>query len=100
MGIPTPDIRLGDIKIGEDTERGRISSYVVIENSLACLEMRDAILEAAGIDPSPLYDTPESPSILTQEEKNRIFHISLTNLEGNGSASIAYPQTNDKHVEI
>ena len=100
MGIPTPNIQLGDIKIGEDTAKGRISSYAVVENSAACLEMRDAILEAAGIDPSPLYDTPESPSILTQEEKERVFHISLTNLEGNGGASIAYPQTNDKSVVI
>ena len=100
MSIPTPDLQLGDVKIGEDPAKGRVSSYVVIENSTACLEMRDAILEAAGIDPSPLYDTPEAPSILTQEEKERVFHISLTNLEGNGGASIAYPQANDRNVVI
>jgi len=100
MSIQTPEVYLGDVKIGEDVAKGRVSSYVEIENSVACLEIRDAILEAAGIDPSPLYDTPEAPSILTPEEKGRVFHISLTNLEGNGGASIAYPQANDSSVVI
>ena len=100
MGIPTANLQLGDVKIGEDVVKGRVSSYVEIENRTACLEIRDAILEAAGIDPSPLYDTPDAPSILTLEEKERVFHISLTNLEGTGGASIAYPQTNDRNMVI
>ena len=94
MGIPTPDLQLGDVKIGEDVAKGRVSSYVEIENSVACLEIRNAILEAAGLNPADL-DT-----ILTPEEANRVFHISLTNLEGNGGASIAYPQANDRNVVI
>lgn len=98
MSIPTPNLKLGDVKMGFDLIKDRRSSYVEIENSAACLELRDAILEAAGIDPSPLYDTPDAPSILTEEEKTRIFHISLTNLEGNGGASIAYPQAGDTRV--
>ena len=94
MGIPTPDLQLGDVKIGEDVKNGRVSSYVEIENSVACLEIRNAILEAAGLNPADL------DAILTPEEAGRVFHISLTNLEGNGGASIAYPQANDRNVVI
>jgi len=94
MGIPTPDLQLGDVKIGEDVSKGRVSSYVEIENSVACLEIRNAILEAAGLNPADL------DAILTPEEANRVFHISLTNLEGNGGASIAYPQASDRNVVI
>ena len=94
MNIPTPNLQLGDVKIGEDFSNGRVSSYVEIENSYECLEIRDAILEAAGLNPADL-DT-----ILTPEERGRVFHISLTNLEGNGGASIAYPSSNDRNVVI
>ena len=99
ISIPLPELNLGDVKIGEDPTNGRVSSYVEIKNPDACLEVRDAILQAAGIDPSPLYDKEDgTPSILSKEEKERVFHISLTNLEGNGGASIAYPSANDKLV--
>lgn len=98
MGIPTPTLRLGDVKIGEAD--GRVSSYVEIENSVEMLELRDAILEAANIDPIALYDTEGSPSILTPEEKTRVFHVSLTNLEGNPGASIKYPQAADRNVVV
>jgi len=64
MGIPTPDLQLGDVKIGEDVSKGRVSSYVEIENSVACLEIRNAILEAAGLNPADL------DAILTPEEAN------------------------------
>ena len=94
MGIPTPDLQLGDVKMGFDLIKDRRSSYVVIENSVACLELRDAILEAAGINPVDV------DAVLTEEERNRVFHISLTNLEGNSGASIAYPQAGDTNVVI
>ena len=100
MGIPTPTLRLGDVKRGENPLEGRVSYYVEIENSAEMLELRDAILEAANIDPSALYDTDDSPSILTPEEKTRVFHISLTNLEGQPGASIKYPQATDRNVVI
>ena len=94
MGIPTPDLQLGDVKMGFDLIKDRRSSYVMIENSVACLELRDAILEAAGLNPADL------DAILTPEERDRVFHISLTNREGNGGASIAYPQAGDTNVVI
>jgi len=94
MGIPTPTLQLGDVKMGFDLIKDRRSSYVEIENSVACLELRDAILEAAGINPRDL------DAILTEDERTRVFHISLTNLEGNAGASIAYPQANDINVVI
>ena len=94
MGIPTPTLQLGDVKMGFDLTTGRRSSYVEIENSVACLEIRDAILEAAGLNPAEL------DAVLTPEERDRVFHISLTNLEGNGGASIAYPQAGDTNVVI
>jgi len=89
MGIPTPMLQLGDVKIGFDLIKDRRSSYVEIENPEACLELRNAILEAAGIDPIDL------DAVLTEEERTRVFHVSLTNLEGNGGASIAYPKAGD-----
>ena len=94
MGIPTPNLFLGDVKMGFDLSSGRRSSYVEIENSIACLEVRDAILEAAGINPADI------DAILTEEERTRVFHVSLTNLEGNGGASIAYPQAGDRNLVI
>ena len=94
MSIPTPTLFLGDVKMGEDVGLGRVSSYVEIENSTACLEVRDAILTAAGINPADV------DAILTEEERSRVFHISLTNLEGNGGASIAYPQPQDRNLVI
>ena len=94
MGIPTPSLELGDVKVGEDASTGRVSSYVEINNSIDLLELRDAILEAAGLNPSEL------DAILTPQERDRVFHISLTNLEGNGGASIAYPSPNDANVVV
>ena len=94
MGIPTPNLQLGDVKMGFDLVKDRRSSYVEIENSVACLELRDAILQAAGINPADL------DAVLTEEERTRVFHISLTNLEGNGGASIAYPQAGDTNVVV
>lgn len=94
MSIQTPALELGDVKMGFDLTLGRRSSYVEIENSMACIEVRNAVLEAAGINPADL------DAVLTPEERTRVFHISLTNLEGNGGASIAYPQVSDTLVEV
>lgn len=94
MSIPTPDLQLGDVKMGFDLTKDRRSSYVEIENREACVQIRDAILEAAGLNPADL------DAILTPEESGRVFHISLTNLEGNSGASIAYPQVSDTLVEV
>ena len=94
MGIPTPDLQLGDVKIGFDLTTGRRSTYVEIDNPEACIELRNAILEAAGLNPDGL------DAILTEDERNRVFHISLTNLEGNSGASIAYPQAGDIKVVV
>ena len=92
--IQTPTLQLGDVKMGFDLTLGRRSSYVEIKNSMACIEVRNAILEAAGINPADL------DAVLTPEERGRVFHISLTNLEGNGGASIAYPQVSDTLLEV
>ena len=94
MGIPTPTLELGDVKVGEDATKGRKSSYVEINNSVVLLELRDAILEAAGLNAAVL------DGVLKPEERDRVFHISLTNLEGNGGSSIAYPGPNDANVVI
>ena len=94
MNIPTPTIRLGEVKMGFDLIKDRRSSYVEIENPEVCIQIRDAILEAAGIDPASLN------AVLTGDERNRVFHISLTNRDGNSGASIAYPQAGDTRVVI
>lgn len=94
MSIPTPDLQLGAVKIGFDLTLDRRSSYVEIQNPEACIQLRDAILEAAGINPQDL------DAILSEEERNRVFHISLTNKDGNSGSSIAYPQVSDTLVEV
>tara|TARA_Y100000593_G_scaffold21384_1_gene42871 strand:+ start:2502 stop:3017 length:516 start_codon:yes stop_codon:yes gene_type:complete len=91
MSISTPALQLGDVKIGFDLTKDRRSTYVEIVNPEACIAVRNEILKAAGIDPSTLQ--------LTSEEEGRKFHISLTNLEGSGGASIAYPQAGDRKLE-
>lgn len=93
MNIQTPTLQLGDVKMGFDLVKDRRSSYVEIANPEACIQVRNAILEAAGLNPADL------DAILTEEERTRVFHISLTNLEGNGGASIAYPQAGDRKLE-
>ena len=91
MGVPTPDITFGDVHIarGEDRE----SSYVIVNEQDLCLEVRNAILSAAGIDPNALG--------IDGNEASRVYHISLTNLTGNGGDSIAYPNpATDQRLEI
>ena len=91
MGIPTPRLVLGDVKMGFTTSPNhRVSTYVEIENSEELLATRDAILEAAGLNPSDLK--------LDHLEQLRVFHISLTNLEGTAGASIAYPNVSDQRL--
>ena len=91
MGIPTPRLILGDVKMGTIISPAhRVSTYVEIENSEELLATRDAILEAAGLNPADLK--------LDHLEQLRIFHISLTNLEGTGGASIAYPNVSDQRL--
>ena len=93
MTIPTPTLQLGEVKMGFDLIKDRRSSYVVINNPGECIQMRDAILKAAGIDPEAIND------VLSEDEIGRIFHISLTNRDGNSGASIAYPTAGDTLVE-
>ena len=93
MTIPTPTLELGEVKMGFDIIKDRRSSFVVINNPGECIQVRDAILEAAGIDPEAIND------VLSEDERGRIFHISLTNRDGNSGASIAYPTVGDTLVE-
>ena len=92
--IPTPLLSFGDVYMakGEDDELGRLSSYVVIQESHLCKDTRDAILSEAGVVEilSHVVGTPE---------QNRVFHVSLTNLTGNGGDSIKYPNL-DKDEKV
>jgi hypothetical protein len=91
MAIELPSLALGGVKIGFDLIKDRRSTYVEVKNSEACIVARNLILKAAGIDPVSL--------VLEEPEASRVFHISLTNLDGNGGASIAYPQLSDKKIK-
>ena len=91
MSISTPSITLGDVHLAKGGDRE--SSYVVINEQDLCLQARDAILNAAGIDPNDLG--------IDGDEASRKFHISLTNLTGNGGDSIAYPNPDvDQRLEV
>ena len=94
--IPTPTVELGDVYMatGEGDESGRVSTYIVVRDTQACKDTRDAILSAAGIIETlgHLVGTPE---------QDRVFHISLTNLTGNGGDSIKYPNlAKDQKLEV
>jgi len=91
MAIELPLLILDDVKIGLDLIKDRRSTYIEIKNSEACIVARNLILQAAGIDPVSL--------VLEEPEASRVFHISLTNLDGFGGASIAYPQAGDKIIK-
>ena len=74
-------------------EGDRESTYVIVNEQDLCMQARDAILEAAGISPSDLG--------IVEPEASRKFHISLTNLTGNGGDSIAYPNPDsDQRLEV
>ena len=91
MEIETPRLILGDVKMGFTLAPSyRRSTYVEIKNTEDLLAIRNAVLEAAGLNPSDL--------VLTRAESLRTFHVSLTNLEGTGGASIAYPFTSDSLI--
>ena len=91
MGIPTPSVTFGDVYLAQAGDRE--SSYVVINEQDLCVQARDAILSAAGIDPVALG--------IDGDEASRVYHISLTNLTGNGGDSIAYPNPSvDQRLEI
>lgn len=84
--VPTPTVSFGDVYMatGEGDEDGRVSTYVVIPETQLCKDTRDAILSEAGVIDilGHVVGTPE---------QNRVFHVSLTNLTGNGGDSIKYP---------
>jgi len=91
MSIPTPSVTFGDVYLTKEGDRE--SSYVLINEQDLCLQARDAILNAAGIDPASLG--------IDGNEASRQYHISLTNLTGNGGDSIAYPNPSaDQRLEI
>ena len=94
--VPTPEIEFGDVYMatGEGDEAGRVSTYVVIRDTQACKDTRDAILSAAGV-----IDILEH--VVGTPEQERVFHISLTNLTGNGGDSIKYPNLGkDQKVDV
>ena len=91
--IPTPRLVYGDIRMGFTMSPSyRRSIYIEIKNTEELLATRDTILEYAGLNPTELQ--------LTRVEALRTFHISLTNLEGTGGASIAYPHSSDAYLEL
>ena len=85
-------ISFGDIYLARDGNRE--STYVVIKEQDVCKQIRDSILEAAGIAIKDLE------SVLEPQENNRVYHISLTNLTGNGGDSVAYPKKDDEVLDI
>jgi len=94
--VPTPTVSFGDVYMatGEGEETGRVSTYVVIPESQLCKDTRDAILSAAGVIDilGHVVGTPE---------QSRVFHVSLTNLTGNGGDSIKYPNLGkDQKIEV
>ena len=84
--VSTPTVSYGDVYMATGTgdENGRVSTYVVIPETQLCKDTRDAILSEAGVIDilGHVVGTPE---------QNRVFHVSLTNLTGNGGDSIKYP---------
>ena len=84
--IPTPSLSFGDVYMatGEGDELGRLSTYVVIQEAQLCKSARDAILSEAGV--IEILD-----HVAGTPEQSRVFHVSLTNLTGNGGDSIKYP---------
>ena len=85
-----PSAQFETVHLGIDEGLGRESSYVVATNTQELRDLRDMILTVAGIDPESIP--------YTDEERNRIFHVSLTNLTGNGGDSIAYPHRADQVI--
>lgn len=90
FSVGTPTLKLGSVFVSSQGDRR--STYVIIDNADLCTETRDNIMSAAGID-TAMLNMPDS-------ETNRVFHISLTNLTGNSSDSIAYPQSSDTLLRL
>jgi len=79
--VQAPIVQLDDVYVAREGDRE--STYVTIKEHDLLLSVRDDLLQAAGINPQDLG--------IDGAELNRVFHVSLTNLTGNGGDSIAYP---------
>ena len=92
FSIQPPMIQLDDVYVASDGSRE--STYVTIQEQGLLMTIRDQILQAADIPLDALGITEEEPN-----PEGRIFHVSLTNLTGNGGDSIAYPNlASDKRL--
>jgi len=83
--IAGPQLTLGKVFIS--TQGERTSTFVEILEDAECRSTRDNLLVSAGINPE---DIP-----FDDKEIKRKFHISLTNLTGNGGDSIAFPTVDE-----
>ena len=81
FSVQAPMVQFDDVHVAR--EGGRESTYVTIREHDLLLNVRDDLLQAAGINPIELG--------IDGLEADRVFHVSLTNLTGNGGDSIAYP---------
>ena len=91
--IPTPTVSFGDVYIGTRPD-GKVSTYVVIPERQLCIKTRNDILSEAGVIDilGHIDGTPE---------EDRVFHISLTNLTGNGGDSLKFPNLEtDERIEL
>lgn len=89
FSVQAPIVQLDDVHVAREGDRE--STYVTIKEHDLLVSVRDEILQEAGINPAELgIDGPEA---------NRVFHVSLTNLTGNGGDSLAYPNpASDKRL--
>ena len=87
-------LQLGSFFHCQDLATGRESIGVWVEGPMP-EQMRDEILQSAGINVDEIFQT------FTGEEASRKYHISLANLTGNGGDSPAYPTpANTSSIEL
>jgi hypothetical protein len=84
---PSVTLKLGPVSHCHDTAAGRESLIAPVLNVDEVRSFRDEILSTAGLDPEQFV------SSFDDDERNRMFHISLCNLTGNPGDSPAFPNS-------
>ena len=87
--LQLPSLEFGEIGIKSDGDK--TSTFIKINNSEELKTYLKQIYEKVGLDPNEIQKASlAEPRESGPNGEGRIFHISLTNLEGGGGGSIAY----------
>lgn len=87
--LQPPSLEFGEVGIKSDGDK--TSTFIKVNNSEELKAYLQQIYEKVGLDPNEIEEASlAEPRESGPNGEGRVFHISLTNLEGGGGGSLAY----------